>query len=98
MEIKRLLRIAIIFIVIYLLFGLTHNYITLGLTGDHSFFYEFAINKSDALFSLFLWPAIFLMLAGFGGGIIFLFIPLLLLIFFGWLAYYIEKKLFSKKV
>jgi|SRR3989339_1324080 len=98
MEIKRVLRIILIFVVLYLITGFIYPYVlnaTIG--GVHSIFEEFTINKSDALLALFVWPAVFLLIAGMGGGIFWLLIPLILILLLGGLAYYIDKKLFSKE-
>jgi len=93
-----IIRIILLFLFFYILFGISHTFFT----GDHNFFKEFSINKGDAIFISFLWPAFFVVIGGFiwdlVGIVIASFISLIILIFFLWLAYVIERKFFSKEV
>lgn len=92
-----MLRIILIFAVFYILFGIGHTFFT----GDYNFFEEFFTKSySDAMFVSFLWPFFFIIIFGGGGFFGFgtaLLIDLVLIAFFIWLAYFIDKKLFSKR-
>lgn len=91
MKFKRVLRAIIIFLVLYLITG---GILTLLLSSLFP-----GVFKISLAF-VFVWPpTIYLLLIGQYGGnlIIGSLIYLALFAFLGWLSYFIEKKLFSKK-
>ena len=86
---KNILRIIIIFLIIYVLFGIGQSFFT----GDHTFFEEFIqYSKGDALFVTLLWPIFFILL----GGIWMLVISLIILAILILISWFIDKKLFRK--
>ena len=97
MGIKKVLRIILIFAILYIVFGIAHTFFT----GDYNFFEKFFTKSpSDAMFASLLWPFLFVMILGWGslsGLIIALAIDLILIAFFIWLSYLIDKKLFLNK-
>ena len=96
METKRVFRIILLFIFLYLIVGFIYPYILnavkINIRANYA---EFSI-YNNTLFDLFVWPYVFLVIGRMGGGLIWILIPIFLLLFLVWLAYYIDKLFLSK--